>query len=64
MTRSGLFATAVAIIAAAGVAFVTGRALRLQPADYPVVTAAIAADTDAPAYFQHPDGKPIYSLTP
>jgi Cu(I)/Ag(I) efflux system membrane fusion protein len=64
MTRSGLFATAVAIIAAAGVAFVTGRALRLQPADYPVVTAAIAADTDAPAYFQHPDGKPLYSLTP
>lgn len=63
MTRAGFSVAAVAILAAAGVAFVTGRALRLQPADYPVVSAAVAVDTGAPVYFQDPDGKPLYSLT-
>lgn len=64
MTRLRLSATAAAIIAAAGVASITGRELRLQPVGYPAVSAAIAAGAGTPIYFQDPDGKPSYSLTP
>lgn len=64
MTRLGLTGTAFAIIAAAGVAFIAGRDLRPSLTDNSVVSDAHAADAGAPIYFQDPDGKPFYSLTP
>ena len=64
MTRLRLSAAAAAIIAAASVAFITGRELRLQPVEYPAVSTAVAAGAGTPIYFQDPDGKPFYSLTP
>jgi hypothetical protein len=30
----------------------------------PIVSAAVAVEASAPVYFQDPDGKPFYSLTP
>lgn len=64
MTRLGLTGTAFAIIAAAGVAFIAGRELQPSLTDNSVVSDAHAADAGAPIYFQDPDGKPFYSLTP
>jgi membrane fusion protein, copper/silver efflux system len=64
MTRLGPVGTAAAIIAAAGVAFIAGRELRPRPMENPVVSAAVAVEASAPIYFQDPDGKPFYSLTP
>jgi membrane fusion protein, copper/silver efflux system len=62
MNRLGLAGAAAAIVAAAGATFVVGQ--RLRPISGPVIPAATAADSDAPIYFQDPDGKPFYSLTP
>src|SRR3979411_103601 len=59
-------ATVAALIAAAGGGFITGRAQR-QPAETPgmaVVTPAVAQTSGAPIYYQDPDGRPLYSLTP
>jgi Cu(I)/Ag(I) efflux system membrane fusion protein len=59
-------ATVAALIAAAGGGFIAGRAQH-QPADTPgmaVVTPAAAQTTGAPIYYQDPDGRPLYSLTP
>jgi Cu(I)/Ag(I) efflux system membrane fusion protein len=59
-------ATVAALIAAAGGGFITGRAQR-QPAETPgmaVVMPAAAQTSDAPIYYQDPDGRPLYSLTP
>jgi Cu(I)/Ag(I) efflux system membrane fusion protein len=59
-------ATVAALIAAAGGGFITGRAQR-QPAEtssMAVVTPAAAQTSGAPIYYQDPDGKPFYSLTP
>ena len=59
-------ATVAALIAAAGGGFVAGRAQR-QPSEIPgmaVVTPAAAQDSRAPVYYQDPDGRPLYSLTP
>jgi Cu(I)/Ag(I) efflux system membrane fusion protein len=59
-------ATVAALIAAAGGGFVAGRAQR-QPSKIPgmaVVTPAAAQDSRAPVYYQDPDGRPLYSLTP
>jgi Cu(I)/Ag(I) efflux system membrane fusion protein len=64
MTRLDLTGTAVAIVAAACVAFIAGRELRPPLTDNSVVSDAHAADASAPIYFQDPDGKPFYSLTP
>ena len=59
-------ATVAALIAAAGGGFITGRAQR-QPAEtsnMAVVTPAAAQTSGEPIYYQDPDGKPFYSLTP
>jgi Cu(I)/Ag(I) efflux system membrane fusion protein len=64
MTRLGLTGTAVAIVAAACGAFIAGRELRPPLTDNSVVSDAHAADAGTPIYFQDPDGKPFYSLTP
>jgi membrane fusion protein, copper/silver efflux system len=59
-------ATVAALIAAAGGGFIAGRAQH-QPADTPgmaVVTPAAAQTTGAAIYYQDPDGRPLYSLTP
>jgi Cu(I)/Ag(I) efflux system membrane fusion protein len=59
-------ATVAALIAAAGGGFIAGRAQR-QPAEIPdmaVVTPAVAQTSGAPIYYQDPDGRPLYSLTP
>ncbi|MET4384907.1 Cu(I)/Ag(I) efflux system membrane fusion protein [Bradyrhizobium sp. F1.4.3] len=64
MTRASLMGTAAAIIAAAGVALFAAGAVRRQPDVGQFVSAANAADTDAPIYYQDPDGKPLYSSTP
>jgi Cu(I)/Ag(I) efflux system membrane fusion protein len=59
-------ATVAALIAAAGGGFIAGRAQR-QPAetsDMAVVTPAAAQTSGAPIYYQDPDGRPLYSLTP
>ncbi|GLR84933.1 efflux RND transporter periplasmic adaptor subunit [Bradyrhizobium iriomotense] len=63
MTRRRLIGTAAAVLAAAGVALFAGL-LRQQPNDGPIASAANAADTAAPIYYQDPDGKPLYSLIP
>lgn len=63
MTRRRLIGTAAAVLAAAGVALFAGL-LRQQPNDGPIVSSANAADTVAPIYYQDPNGKPLYSLTP
>ena len=54
-------AAAVALIAAAGGGFMAGRAHH-QPAEIP--TPAAAQESGAPVYYQDPDGRPLYSLTP
>src|ERR1700716_1648353 len=59
-------ATVAALIAAAGGGFITGRAQR-QRAETPgmaVVMPAAAQTSSAPIYYQAPDGRPLYSLTP
>jgi Cu(I)/Ag(I) efflux system membrane fusion protein len=59
-------ATVAALIAAAGGGFITGRAQR-QPAEtssMAAVTPAAAQTSGAPIYYQDPEGRPLYSLTP
>jgi membrane fusion protein, copper/silver efflux system len=59
-------ATVAALIAAAGGGFIAGRAQR-QPAGTSViamVSPAAAQTSGAPIYYQDPDGRPLYSLTP
>jgi membrane fusion protein, copper/silver efflux system len=59
-------ATVAALIAAAGGGFITGRAQR-QPAETPgmaAVTPAAMPTSGEPIYYQDPDGRPFYSLTP
>ncbi len=64
MTRAILTsATVVALIAAAGIGFVASA--QWPPARViAMVTPAAAKGSSAPIYFQDPDGKPAYSLTP
>ena len=59
-------ATVAALIAAAGGGFVIGRAQRQpsEPSNVAVITPAAAQTSGAPVYYQDPDGKPLYSLTP
>jgi Cu(I)/Ag(I) efflux system membrane fusion protein len=64
MSRLGLAGAAAAIVTAAGVTFIIGGGPRSRPIASPAVTAVVAAKGGAPIYFQDPDGKPLYSLTP
>jgi membrane fusion protein, copper/silver efflux system len=59
-------ATVAALIAAAGGGFVIGRAQRQpsEPSNVAVITPAAAQASGEPIYYQDPDGKPFYSLTP
>ncbi|EKS34540.1 MAG: efflux RND transporter periplasmic adaptor subunit [Bradyrhizobium sp.] len=63
MNRAVLASAAAALIAAAGAGLVAG-AQRRPVSALPVVTHAAAEENRAPIYFQDPDGKPSYSLTP
>jgi Cu(I)/Ag(I) efflux system membrane fusion protein len=62
MTRAVFATTAAALIAAAGIGFIAG-AQRPSVRTIAAATPA-AAEESAPIYFQDPDGKPAYSLTP
>jgi membrane fusion protein, copper/silver efflux system len=64
MNRLGLAGVAAAIVAAAVATFIAGVGLRSRPIHGSIISAAAAADSGAPIYFQDPDGKPFYSLTP
>jgi Cu(I)/Ag(I) efflux system membrane fusion protein len=64
MTRLGLAGTAAAIVAAAGTTFIAAGGLPRQPGATPVISAGAGANSGVPIYFQDPDGKPFYSLTP
>jgi Cu(I)/Ag(I) efflux system membrane fusion protein len=63
MTRAVFATTAAALIAAAGIGFIAG-AQRPPVRMIAVATPAAAKENPAPIYFQDPDGKPAYSLTP
>ncbi len=58
--------TVAAMIAAAGGGFIVGRAQRqaADAASMAVATPTAAQTSGAPIYYQDPDGKPFYSLTP
>src|SRR5712671_2427696 len=59
-------ATVAVLIAAAGGGFIIGRGQR-HLADTPgmaAATPAVAQTSGEPIYYQDPDGKPFYSLTP
>jgi Cu(I)/Ag(I) efflux system membrane fusion protein len=64
MNRLGLAGAVAAIVAAAGATLFAGVGPRPWPIGDPAMSAAAAADGGAPIYFQDPDGKPFYSLTP
>lgn len=65
MNRAIALGAAAAICAAAGAAFLVGGMPRGGSfAAEPVVSAAAAAERGEPIYYQDPDGKPFYSLTP
>jgi Cu(I)/Ag(I) efflux system membrane fusion protein len=64
MSRLLIASTAAALIAAAGAALVVAGAERPAARAIAVITRAAAEDGRAPIYFQDPDGKPAYSLTP
>ena len=63
MNRAVIAGAAAAVLAAASVGFLAGRIPRGEPFE-PVVSSAVAADGAATIYFQDPDGRPAYSLTP
>jgi len=66
MNRAVLISVAAAaMIAAAGGAFIAVRAhLHSPSATGALVSTALAQTSDDPIYYQDPDGKPVYSLTP
>jgi len=64
MSRLLIASTAAASIAAAGAALVVAGAERPAARAIAVITRATAEEGRAPIYFQDPDGKPAYSLTP
>ena len=63
MTRAVFATTAAALIAAAVIGFISG-AQRPLVRTIAVAAPAAAEGNPAPIYFQDPDGKPAYSLTP
>src|SRR5215468_10356893 len=62
MNRAVIAGAAAAVLAAAGVGLLAGAIPRGKPVE-PVISSAAAAE-EATIYFQDPDGKPSYSLTP
>lgn len=63
MTRAIMGMVAAALIAAAGIVVVVG-VHRPTMSVVSAITPAAAEEAAAPIYFQDPDGKPFYSLTP
>ncbi|MBR0872965.1 efflux RND transporter periplasmic adaptor subunit [Bradyrhizobium tropiciagri] len=63
MSRLAWAGATAAIAVAAGVAW-TARGLPPRPMTAAIVSAAHAAEGDAPIYYRDPDGKPLYSATP
>src|ERR1700693_2924600 len=63
MSRVIIANAAAALIAAAGIGFVAG-AHRPPVRAVAIVTPVAAEESRRPIYFQDPDGKPAYSLTP
>jgi Cu(I)/Ag(I) efflux system membrane fusion protein len=63
MKRAVAGVTAAALIAAAGGGFI-GVRRHLHLTEAPLVSTAFAQASDDPIYYQDPDGKPFYSLTP
>jgi Cu(I)/Ag(I) efflux system membrane fusion protein len=63
MNRVVVMGAAAAVLAAAGAGFLGGEIPRAKPFAEPVVSSAAAGDSGA-IYYQDPDGKPSYSLTP
>jgi Cu(I)/Ag(I) efflux system membrane fusion protein len=65
MSRAMAMGAAAAICAAAGAALLVGGIPRARPfAAESVISAAAAAERGSSVYYQDPDGKPLYSLTP
>ena len=64
MNRVIAMGMAAAICAAAGIAIYAGAIPRARPLVGPPTISAAAAEAGATIYFQDPDGKPLYSLTP
>jgi Cu(I)/Ag(I) efflux system membrane fusion protein len=64
MNRAIAAGAAAAICAAAGAALLTGAIPWATPFGVSVVSLARAAGAGAAIYYQDPDGKPLYSLTP
>jgi Cu(I)/Ag(I) efflux system membrane fusion protein len=63
MKRAIAGVTAAALIAVAGGGFM-GVRRHLHLTEAPLVSTAFAQASDDPSYYQDPDGKPFYSLTP
>jgi membrane fusion protein, copper/silver efflux system len=64
MKRAVLMGTVAAVCAAAGAAFIASVLPRAKPSFGPLAMSVAAAETGATIYFQDPDGKPFYSLSP
>jgi membrane fusion protein, copper/silver efflux system len=64
MRRAIAMGAAAAICAAAGAALSAGAILRVNPFAHAATSSAVAAEAGATIYYQDPDGKPFYSLTP
>jgi Cu(I)/Ag(I) efflux system membrane fusion protein len=64
MNRAIAGGAAAAICAAAGAALLAGAMPWAKPFAASVVSIAKATEGGAPIYYQDPDGKPLYSLTP
>ena len=64
MNRAVVASAAAALIAAAGIAFVVAGPQRPASRAVAMIGRAAAEESRAPIYFQDPDGKPLYSLTP
>ena len=64
MRRAIAMGAAAAICAAAGAALSAEAILRANPFARAATSSAAAAEAGATIYYQDPDGKPFYSLTP
>jgi Cu(I)/Ag(I) efflux system membrane fusion protein len=64
MNRAVALGAAAAMFAAAGAAFSAGAIQRVKPFADVTISSAMAAEAGATIYYQDPDGKPFYSLTP
>jgi membrane fusion protein, copper/silver efflux system len=64
MKRAIAMGAAAAVCAAAGAALLVDAIPRAKPFTASVVSRAMAAEGRTTIYYQDPDGKPLYSLTP